>query len=595
MSDSCCEPRPLVSIVIPCFNQGRYLRESVKSAQRQSHRPIEIIVVDDGSTLSEDLRLFENWPHPGVRLHRQENRGLSGARNAGAAVSQGDFLVFLDADDRLRPQFIERTLALMQSDERLGWVGCGVHNFGAMNRDFLRPIDPQELLFANPYVATCLLRRTAYEQADGFKHLGAGYEDWDFWLTLRELGWRDAMVQEVLFEYRRHFRSSMLDDAKEENDRLCAMIVRRHRALYENNLESMLGALIRHHQSPPDFIGQFLDDTVFHWQRKAVVMAANSAKTLIPRRPEVRPSCQTRKRPLAGAKAKADTPVVSVVITNYNQSRYLRESITSVKEQSYKQLDLIVVDDGSTLAMDRSLFDNWPFPDIRLHRQTNQGVSTARNRGAARAQGDFLLFLDADDRLRPEFIERTLDLIQTDDHLGWVGTGVRFFGAMNRDCLHDIDPLELLFANPYTVSCLMRKAAYEQAGGFKALQAGLEDWDFWLTLRELGWRDAMVPEILFEYRKHFSASRTDHANEEADALASLLVNTHRALYENNLEAMLGAIMRYHQDRNGRIMRLLDDTVFSWQRKAIIETILVAKKLVPKSLKHSLRRKLGGAP
>src|SRR6185503_10394131 len=95
---------PLVSIIIPCYNQGRYLGDAIESVLRQSYRRLEIIVVDDGSTddSSQVARKYSD-----VKLRRQENRGFSRARNAGLEASRGDYLVFLDADDRLLPGAIQ--------------------------------------------------------------------------------------------------------------------------------------------------------------------------------------------------------------------------------------------------------------------------------------------------------------------------------------------------------------------------------------------------------------------------------------------------------------------------------------------------------
>src|SRR5215217_7762241 len=92
---------PLVTVVIPCYNQAHFLKEAIESVLKQSYAHYEIVVVDDGSTdeTSEVASSYE-----GVRLIRQENRGLAEARNTGIKHSEGDFLVFLDADDRLLPE-----------------------------------------------------------------------------------------------------------------------------------------------------------------------------------------------------------------------------------------------------------------------------------------------------------------------------------------------------------------------------------------------------------------------------------------------------------------------------------------------------------
>ena len=89
-----------VSIIIPCYNQAHYLPESIESALRQTLLPLDVIVVDDGS--SDDTATVAAR-YPGVLCLRQRNRGLSAARNAGLDTARGDFVIFLDADDRLLP------------------------------------------------------------------------------------------------------------------------------------------------------------------------------------------------------------------------------------------------------------------------------------------------------------------------------------------------------------------------------------------------------------------------------------------------------------------------------------------------------------
>src|SRR5262245_48924076 len=101
---------PLVSIVIPCFKQGHFLGEAIESVLNQSYPNHEIIVIDDGSP---DNTSQVASHYAGVRLIRQENQGLSAARNRGISESHGEFLVCLDADDRLLPGALESGLTCM--------------------------------------------------------------------------------------------------------------------------------------------------------------------------------------------------------------------------------------------------------------------------------------------------------------------------------------------------------------------------------------------------------------------------------------------------------------------------------------------------
>ena len=101
------EGLPLVTVVIPCYNQAHFLGEAIESVLSQSYRNFELIVVDDGSTdeTSEVASRYER-----VRLFQQENQGLAGARNRGLGEAKGEYVVFLDADDRLLAGALEAGL-----------------------------------------------------------------------------------------------------------------------------------------------------------------------------------------------------------------------------------------------------------------------------------------------------------------------------------------------------------------------------------------------------------------------------------------------------------------------------------------------------
>jgi glycosyltransferase involved in cell wall biosynthesis len=105
--------RQLVSIIIPSYNSKKYVRETVQSALNQSYSPIEIILVDDGST-DETNVFFSEFEKQGVICIAQENAGASSARNTGLAIAKGDYIQFLDADDVLHPNKIERQVGQMQ-------------------------------------------------------------------------------------------------------------------------------------------------------------------------------------------------------------------------------------------------------------------------------------------------------------------------------------------------------------------------------------------------------------------------------------------------------------------------------------------------
>src|SRR5215212_207946 len=109
----------LVSVVIPCYNQAHFLGEAIESVLAQNHLRFEIVVVDDGST---DDTAEVAACYPGVRCVRQDNRGLSAARNNGLRHSEGEYVVFLDADDRLLPEALETGLKCFEAHPECAYV-----------------------------------------------------------------------------------------------------------------------------------------------------------------------------------------------------------------------------------------------------------------------------------------------------------------------------------------------------------------------------------------------------------------------------------------------------------------------------------------
>jgi len=200
---------PEVSIVIPCFNHGKYLREAIDSVARSTFADVEIVVVDDGST--DDTAAIARSYGARVQLIQQTNRGLSAARNAGIGVAKGRLLHFLDADDRIDPQFLARMVqAADQQDDAAVFCG-GWRLVDSTNRPFATgsvslPANTYRfLLGGNPMPChAAVVRRTAIATVELFDESLAALEDWDLWLRLAGAGHRFVAVPGALVDYRRH-------------------------------------------------------------------------------------------------------------------------------------------------------------------------------------------------------------------------------------------------------------------------------------------------------------------------------------------------------------------------------------------------------
>jgi glycosyltransferase involved in cell wall biosynthesis len=223
-----------VSVVVPCFNHGEFLPEAVASVPVAGREDIELIVVDDGSTDKRTSEEMDKLEGRGIKVIRQENKGLAAARNSAIRASHGEYIFPLDADDRMRSGWIDRAIEILESNPKVGVVYGDTEPFGTKTgRWRLGEFDPERLLELNYIPASALFRRLVWEQNDGYD--GAmptqGYEDWDLWVGALERGWQFAYVPEIFFEYRQA-EHSMVTHAYKVGTQLEDYIARKHGALY---------------------------------------------------------------------------------------------------------------------------------------------------------------------------------------------------------------------------------------------------------------------------------------------------------------------------------------------------------------------------
>ena len=194
-----------VSVVVPCFNDGEFLPEAVASVMNISRDDIELIVVDDGSTDGRTRTEVDALIASGLRVIRQQNRGLAAARNAGVLASEAKYILPLDADNRLRLSYIEHGIRILDANPHIGVVYADAEYIGMRaGRWHVGSFDRDRLLRWNYIDACAVYRRSIWEQNGGYDSTMPiqGLEDWDFWLSTFAHGWNFAYVPEVLFEYR---------------------------------------------------------------------------------------------------------------------------------------------------------------------------------------------------------------------------------------------------------------------------------------------------------------------------------------------------------------------------------------------------------
>ena len=191
-----------VGVVIPCFNDGATLDEAIGSARAQDV-PVEITVVDDGSTDATTTAVLRRLEGEGVRVLYQANRGPAAARMAGLRATATPYVLPLDADDRLPPGALRVLRAALERHPRAAAAWGRERHFGSL--DFEQPsvpsLDPWHVSYQNRLPLSALYRRDVVMAVGGWQ-LEGGYEDWDLWMTLAEHGYQGIGVPELTSEYR---------------------------------------------------------------------------------------------------------------------------------------------------------------------------------------------------------------------------------------------------------------------------------------------------------------------------------------------------------------------------------------------------------
>ena len=239
---------PLVSVVVPCYGNARFLEEAVSSVVAQTYTHWELFIVDDGSpddTRAVAQRLIAAHPDRRIELITKPNGGVADARNVGVRASRGEYWLPLDADDAIAPTFLEQAVSVLAARPEVGWVYSDIEHFGSETGVWrLPPFDAETLTHLENVCSTCsLVRREVFDQVGGYDARLRHYEDWDFWIACAERGWQGHRLPEALFRYRK-LRGSRLPDSNQLRPRHTAAIVRHRPALYSERRREHAEAIL---------------------------------------------------------------------------------------------------------------------------------------------------------------------------------------------------------------------------------------------------------------------------------------------------------------------------------------------------------------
>ena len=221
----------LISVVIPCYNSGATLEQTVTSVKAQTWTNVEIVVVDDGSTEPNTCAVLAALE--GVYVVRQSNLGLPAARNAGFQVARGDYVLPLDADDWLDPIALEVMMQVLKSSPHASFVFCDLQLEGEASGVLQKHFNFFEQLSLNQLPYCLLMPKRLWAEAGGYdQSMRQGYEDWEFNIRLGVHGYYGQRVAQPLFHYRVSSNGMLISKSNRMHGLLWSEIQARYKSTY---------------------------------------------------------------------------------------------------------------------------------------------------------------------------------------------------------------------------------------------------------------------------------------------------------------------------------------------------------------------------
>lgn len=192
------------SIIIPCFNQGEYLKEALVSIENAKVNDIEIIIVNDGSTEDKTIEILKELELEGFTIFHKENGGLSSARNAGIAIAKGDYILPLDSDNKVLSSYLRESVKIMDENPDISVLYGNPIFFGdRIGLQSIGQFNLQRLMLFNYIDACALIRKSVFEIVGDYDtNLKYGFEDWEMWLRIAFKGLKFYYLDVDCFYYR---------------------------------------------------------------------------------------------------------------------------------------------------------------------------------------------------------------------------------------------------------------------------------------------------------------------------------------------------------------------------------------------------------
>ena len=224
-----------VSIIVPCYKQAEFLSETLDSVLAQFYSNWECIIVNDGSpdNTEEIAKSYLNKDSR-IKYLSKKNEGIAIARNTGISHSNGEYILPLDADDLIAPQYLEKAIERFTLFPETKLVYCKAWKFGVVNEPWdLEEFDYDRFIWSNCIFCSAIFRRADFDKTDGYNpNMISGLEDWDFWLSFINRNDIVYRIDEVLFHYRIKDISRSTELSMHHNDSMLLQVCRNHPNIY---------------------------------------------------------------------------------------------------------------------------------------------------------------------------------------------------------------------------------------------------------------------------------------------------------------------------------------------------------------------------
>ncbi len=429
---------PLISVIIPCYNYAQYLPEAVESVINQTYKNFEIIIVNDGSIdntkeVAEDLiRKYSDYK---IKLINQINSGSPAiSRNEGIKESSGEYILPLDADDKIDTQMLMECCTELQNGSPNRIIYTARQDFDG-NDSIVMPPDYnfEKLKYENHMSYCALFSKKMWQDIGGYR-TNTGMEDWDFWIAAGLKGYVGNLLPKPLFFYRRHDIGQFQQDVKNIQQILATIIINNEEAYEKRECE-----LAR----------QYLN--------------------------------------------MVTSPVISVIIPTFNRTDKLKDAIASVLKQSYKNFEIVVVNDAGKDV--KNIIDSFNDPRIKYFQHgSNRGLPATRNTGIRNSNGKYIAYLDDDDKYYPNHLDVLIKNLESDSEYKVAYTDSLRASYKIRDGNYYLEKKELIYSQDFdyekilwgnfipVLSIMHEKSCIETVGLFDETLTTHEDWDLWIRI-----------------------------------------------------------------------------------------------------------------